>query len=43
MNKPTKGPFIVTKVHHNGTVEINRGHFHETINIRRIKPFTSSN
>jgi len=43
MNKPTKGPFIITKVHHNGTVEINRGNFNETINIRRIKPFTSSN
>jgi len=43
MNKPTKGPFIITKVHHNGTVEINCGNFNKTINICRIKPFTSSN
>jgi hypothetical protein len=39
LNKPTKGPFTITKVHSNGTVEINRGSFTEIINIRRIKPF----
>jgi hypothetical protein len=39
MSQPTKGPYIITKVNNNGTVEINRGSFHETINIRRLKPF----
>jgi hypothetical protein len=39
MDKPTRGPFIITDVHNNGTVTINRGKFTETINIRRIKPF----
>jgi ribosomal protein L21E len=39
MSQPTKGPYIITKVNPNGTVEINRGSFNETINIRRLKPF----
>jgi hypothetical protein len=39
MDKPTRGPFTITKVHDNGTVTIDRGNFHETINIRRIKPY----
>jgi ribosomal protein L21E len=33
MSQPTKGPYIITKVNNNGTVEINRGSFHETINL----------
>ncbi len=39
MNAPTKGPFTITRVHTNGTVEITRGRVTETINIRRIKPY----
>jgi hypothetical protein len=39
MSQPTRGPYIITKVNTNGTVEINRGSFNETINIRRLKPF----
>jgi hypothetical protein len=39
MNAPTRGPFTVTAVHTNGTVDIHRGRTTETINIRRIKPF----
>jgi hypothetical protein len=39
LNQPTKGPYTITRVHTNGTVEIDRGHFTETINIRRLKPF----
>ena len=39
LNQPTKGPYTITRVHKNGTVEIDRGHFLETINIRRLKPF----
>jgi hypothetical protein len=39
LNQPTKGPYTITRVHTNGTVEIDRGRFVETINIRRLKPF----
>jgi hypothetical protein len=39
MNAPTKGPYTVTQVHTNGTVQINRGSFMETINIRHLKPY----
>jgi hypothetical protein len=41
LSQPTKGPFTITAVHNNGTVNINRGRFIETINIRRLKPFHS--
>jgi transposase InsO family protein len=36
---PTDGPFRIVKVHHNGTVIIQRGSYAETINIRRLTPF----
>jgi hypothetical protein len=39
LDRPTKGPFTITAVHNNGTITINRGRYAETINIRRIKPF----
>jgi hypothetical protein len=39
LNQPTKGPYTITQVHTNGTVDINCGHFTETIHIRRLKPF----
>jgi hypothetical protein len=39
LNQPTKGPFTIKAVHTNGTVDIHRGQFTETINIRRLKPF----
>jgi hypothetical protein len=39
MKAPTKGPYTVTRVYPNGTVQINRGTFMETINIRRLKPY----
>jgi hypothetical protein len=39
MARPTRGPFTITKVNRNGTVEIDRGATTDTINIRRIKPF----
>jgi hypothetical protein len=42
MSRPTKGPYTINTVHTNGTVEINRGNFIETINIRRLKPFIST-
>ena len=32
-----KGPYIITEVHNNGTVDIKRGNFKERINIRRLK------
>jgi hypothetical protein len=39
LNQPTKGPYTITRVHPNGTVDIDRRHFMETINIRRVKPY----
>jgi hypothetical protein len=39
LDKPTKGPFTITKVFDNGTVEINRGRYIEIINICRLKPY----
>jgi transposase InsO family protein len=39
LDRPTKGPFTITEVHNNGTITINRGRYTETINIRRVKPF----
>jgi hypothetical protein len=39
LNRPTRGPFTVTRVFDNGTVEINRGRYFETISIRRLKPY----
>jgi hypothetical protein len=42
IGKPTKGPYTINTVHTNGTVEINRGNFIETINIRHLKPFIST-
>ncbi len=39
LDRSTKGPFTVTKVYDNGTVEINRGRYLEIINIRRLKPY----
>jgi transposase InsO family protein len=39
LDRPTKGPFTITRVFDNGTVEINRGRYIETINIRRLKPY----
>jgi hypothetical protein len=39
MSEPTKGPFTIERVHTNGTIDINRGSFVETINICRIKPY----
>jgi len=39
MSAPTWGPFTVTAVHTNGTVDITHGRTTETNNIRRIKPF----
>ncbi len=37
LDRPTKGPFTVTRVFENGTV--NLGRYIETINIRRLKPY----
>jgi len=39
LDNPTVGPFSITQVHNNGTVEIKKGVTRETVNIRRIKPF----
>lgn len=39
---PWEGPYEITKVNNNGTVRIRKGIVIETINIRRIKPYKSS-
>ena len=33
------GPFVITQVHSNGTVRIQRGSISERINIRRLSPY----
>jgi transposase InsO family protein len=43
LDRPTKGPFTVTKVYENGTVAINRGRYTETIHISRLKPYFTEN
>jgi hypothetical protein len=40
--QPTDGPFKIVAVHQNGTLTINRGTYHERINIRRVKPYFDS-
>ena len=40
---PTEGPYKVLKSSTNGTIRIQRDGYKETIHIRRIKPFKSSN
>jgi len=39
LERQTAGPFIVTRVHDNGTIRIQKGPVDETINIRRVIPF----
>jgi len=39
MKAPTKGPYPVTRVYTNGTIQIKRGNVSETIHIRRLKPY----
>ncbi len=37
------GPYVITQVHTNGTVRIQRGTMSERLNIRRITPFHENN
>jgi len=39
LNVPTKGPFTITQVNTNGTVQISQGNVVEAINIRQPKPY----
>ena len=34
-----KDPYLITQVHHNGTVRIQRNTINERINIRRLSPY----
>ena len=36
---PRDGPFEITRVYDNGTVQINRGAVSERVNIRRLMPY----
>jgi hypothetical protein len=33
------GPYIISHINSNGTLQLNQGSFLETVNIRNIKPF----
>jgi len=37
------GPYVITQVHHNGTVRIQRGTIKEQINVRRLSPYFERN
>ena len=39
---PYKGPFAILKVNDNGTVHLQAGAVEDTINIRRLTPYTSA-
>ena len=39
LSTPRKGPYPVTKVYQNGTIQIQKGIISERVNIRRITPF----
>jgi len=43
LSAPTKGPYVIVKINKNGTVVIERNQYHETINMRRIRPFKEIN
>ena len=36
---PYKGPYEITKINNNGTVQIHKGAIYETVNIRLLKPY----
>ena len=43
LDEPRTGPFQITKVHNNGTVEIQKGpSVTQTVNIRRLTPYFES-
>ena len=42
-SNPWEGPYDIVKVNDNGTVRLKKGVVIETINIRQIKPYKSSN
>ena len=39
LDYPTKGPFVITKVHDKINITIQRGVVKERLNIRRVKPY----
>ena len=39
LERPTDGPFIVTRTHDNGKIRIQKGAVDETLSVRRIIPF----
>ena len=42
LHAPRKGPYRVSRVYTNGTVQIQRGYVKERVNIRRLTPFFES-
>ena len=41
LQKPSSGPFTITRVHNHGTVRLDKGRYGETVSIRNIRPFHS--
>ena len=39
MAQPTKVPYTIERVYHNGVVKVRRGSYSENIHIRRLKPY----
>lgn len=39
LDAPQKGPYVITAVHVNGNLTINKGTFTDRVNIRRCKPY----
>jgi hypothetical protein len=39
LERPREGPYVITNVYSNGTVQVQRGPVSERINIRRLNPF----
>ena len=39
LGRPTEGPYKVVQVHSNSTLTIERGHYRERINVRRLQPY----
>ncbi len=43
LSSPTEGPYAITRVYTNGTVQLLRGTFEEQMSIRRLRPYTPAN
>lgn len=42
LDQPTEGPYKVLAIRSNGTIVLDKGLYMETINIRRVRPFSTN-